>query len=292
MDQAQVMKREWEDWTRLYYKTLKGIEAMIDVQRMVKDLKKIAEETNMMIMEMEGTILTASSNNQMVNITNITQILEDLQYIVQSDMDEWVLQIQRMLADKLDQYKEKGNKYVEENIQEIQELYMDEERKKEKGKVEDEEVILIKLYEVSIATSSTSQTSFITKEVKNLSKYMKFVWTPTQTRIFQPPPYYQLLKSRGEQDPIFWKEVATAFMEIKHNTDTLRNRYQIKMFQEGPPHEPYFIAINNMEQIIIGPSKKIVATHVIGELAVIVWFIGIWMLKWGYYYNQCLLVKA
>ena len=80
-----------------------------------------------------------------------------------------------MLADKLDQYKEKGNKYVEENIQEIQELYMDEERKKEKGKVEDEEVILIKLYEVSIATSSTSQTSFITKEVKNLSKYMKFV---------------------------------------------------------------------------------------------------------------------
>ena len=80
-----------------------------------------------------------------------------------------------MLANKLDQYKEKGNKYVEENIQEIQELYMDEERKKEKGKVEDEEVILIKLYEVSIATSSTSQTSFITKEVKNLSKYMKFV---------------------------------------------------------------------------------------------------------------------
>ena len=61
---------------------------MIDVQRMVKDLKKIAEETNMMIMEIEETILTASSNNRMVNITNITQILEDLQYIVQSDMDE------------------------------------------------------------------------------------------------------------------------------------------------------------------------------------------------------------
>jgi len=99
---------------------------------------------------------------------------------------------------------------------------------------------------------------------------MKFVQAPTQTRIFQPPPHYQLLKSRGEQDPVFWKEVATAFMEMKHNTDTSRNRYQIKMFQGGPPHEPYFIAIDNMEQIIIGPSKKIVATHVIGELAVIV----------------------
>jgi len=88
MDQAQVMKREREDWTRLYHKTLKGIEVMIDVQRMVKDLKKIAEETNMTITEIEGTILTASINNQMVNTTNITQISEDLRYMVQSDMDE------------------------------------------------------------------------------------------------------------------------------------------------------------------------------------------------------------
>jgi len=87
-----------------------------------------------------------------------------------------------MLADELDQYKGKGNRYVEENIQEIQELYTDKERE---GKVEDEEVILIKPYKVSTATtSSTSQTSFITKEVENLSKYMKFVRAPTQTRIF------------------------------------------------------------------------------------------------------------
>jgi len=90
-----------------------------------------------------------------------------------------------MLANKLDQYKGKGNRYMEENIQEIQKLYTDKERKKEEGKVEDEEVILIKPYEVSTATtSSTSQTSFITKEVKNLSKYMKFVQAPTQIRIF------------------------------------------------------------------------------------------------------------
>jgi len=102
IDQAQVMKREREDWTRVYHKTLRGIEAMIDVQRMVKDLKKIAEETNMMITEMEGTILTASINNRMVNTMNITQISEDLQYIVQSDMDKQALQVQRMLTNKLD----------------------------------------------------------------------------------------------------------------------------------------------------------------------------------------------
>ena len=148
---------------------------------------------------------------------------------------------------------------------------MDKEKEKGKGKVKDKEIILIKPYEVSTATiSSTSQTSFITKEVENLSKYMKFIWMPIQTRIFRPLPHYQSLKSRGEQDSVFWKEVATAFVETKYNTNTSRNRYQIKMFQGGPPHKPYFIAIDNIEQIIIGPSKKIVATHVIGELAVIV----------------------
>ena len=82
------MKKEREDWTRLYHKTLKGIEAMIDVQRIVKDMKKMAEETNMMIMEMKGTILMASINNWTVNTTKITQISEDLRYLVQSDMDE------------------------------------------------------------------------------------------------------------------------------------------------------------------------------------------------------------
>jgi len=91
-------------------------------------------------------------------------------------MDKRAFQIQRMLADKLDQYKGKDNKYVEKNIQEIQELYKDEKRREKEGRVKDKEIILIKLYEVTTATSSsTSQTSFITEEVENLSKYMKFV---------------------------------------------------------------------------------------------------------------------
>ena len=99
---------------------------------------------------------------------------------------------------------------------------------------------------------------------------MKFVRTPSQTRLFKPSPHYQALRSRGENDPTFWKEVATAFLEKKHNTKTARNGYQIHMFQGGPLHEPYFIAINNKDQVIIGPSKKIVATHVVGELEVLV----------------------
>ena len=84
-----------------------------------------------------------------------------------------------MLTNELDHYKEKGNKYVDNNIQEIQELYIEEEKKEEKGKVKDEKVILIKPYKVSTTTSSSSKTSFIMDEVKNLIKYMKFVQSPT-----------------------------------------------------------------------------------------------------------------
>ena len=78
-----------------------------------------------------------------MNATNLNQILEDLWYLVQSDMDERVFQIQRMLADELDRYKEKDNKYMEDNIKEIQELYMNEEINPVKGMVENEEVILV-----------------------------------------------------------------------------------------------------------------------------------------------------
>jgi len=91
--------------------------------------------------------------------------------------------------------------------------------------VENEEVILVRPCKVSSTTSSLSETSFIMDEVENLLKYMKFMKTLSQTRIFRPPPYYQALKSREEQDPTFWKEVATAFLDQKHNMKTSKNGY-------------------------------------------------------------------
>ena len=184
-------------------------------------------------------------------------------------MDDRAFQIQWMLADKLDCYKGKNNKYMDDNIKEIQDIYMDGEQK-EKGTIENKEIILVWPYEVSSSTTSMSSISFILDEVENLTKYMKFMKTPSQTRIFWPPPYYQSLKSWEEQDPMFWKEVVKAFLENKRNTDTLRNGQQISMYQGGPPHEPYFIAIDNRDQIIIRPNKKTVAMYVVGELEVLV----------------------
>ena len=72
------MKKKREDWTRLYHKILKGIETMIDVQRIVKNIKRMAEEANIMIMEIEGLVLIVSINNRTTNTTNIVQISKDL----------------------------------------------------------------------------------------------------------------------------------------------------------------------------------------------------------------------
>jgi len=72
-------------------------------------MMKIAEEANTTITEMEETILKASINNRTTNVMNILGISEDLQYLIQSNIEDQVYQIQRMLADELDAYSGQEN---------------------------------------------------------------------------------------------------------------------------------------------------------------------------------------
>ena len=151
-------------------------------------------------------------------------------------------------------------------------MYKVEEYKPENQEVvEEDKVILIKPYEVLESSSMiTTKSSFISNKVKNLLKYIKFIWSPTQTRLFKLSPHYQALWSRREQDPDFWKEMALVLVDNKHNTETLRNSYSINMYQGEPPYKLYFIAINNWGQVIIRPNKKTVAMYVVGELEVLI----------------------
>ena len=75
-----------------------------------------------------------------------------------------------MLADELDAYKERENVYVDDNIQEIQKLFKEEKIRKEDKRIKDEEIILVKPYEVlqSKSLTSSSTASFIMDEVENL----------------------------------------------------------------------------------------------------------------------------
>ena len=60
---------------------------------MMKDMKKMAEETSTTVVEMKETILIASINNQTTNTMNITQMAEDLWYLIQSNMGDRAFQI-------------------------------------------------------------------------------------------------------------------------------------------------------------------------------------------------------
>jgi len=60
---------------------------------MAKDIKRLAEETNTILTEIEGTVLVTSINNRVINATNIIQISEDLWYLVQSNMDNRAFQV-------------------------------------------------------------------------------------------------------------------------------------------------------------------------------------------------------
>ena len=63
----------------------------------------------------------------------------------------------------------RGNSYVDDNIWEIQELYIeDDQQEKDKGKVKKEEVILIKPYEVSESSSIKRVQVLLTKKLTTL----------------------------------------------------------------------------------------------------------------------------
>ena len=82
MEEARIIKEERNNWTKVYHKILKGLEVMIDIQKQVKDMMKIAEEANIMMMEIEDSILKASSSNRVITTTNIIGVSEDLRYLI------------------------------------------------------------------------------------------------------------------------------------------------------------------------------------------------------------------
>ena len=63
---------------RLYHEMLKGLKAIIEIQRQVKEIIKIAGEINIMIKKMKETVLNTSINEQIINVINIIRVLEDL----------------------------------------------------------------------------------------------------------------------------------------------------------------------------------------------------------------------
>jgi len=41
------------------------------------------------------------------------------------------------------------------------------------------------------------------------------------------------------------------------------------MYTGGPSHKPYFIALTLQGEVIIGPTKKLVVSYVVGDLTLV-----------------------
>ena len=123
MNLIKTINDEKKDWTQKYHKVIQGIERMVDMQVQLQNIMKLAEEANIQITEIKFTILQTSNNYQIQTGGDIFSISEDLQNIIQSDMENQVYHIQKLLADELDNCKEKEKDYMEGHIKETQDAY-------------------------------------------------------------------------------------------------------------------------------------------------------------------------
>ena len=100
---------------------------MLEIQRKLQDIVKLAKETNIQIAKIKNTILQASDDYWEQTAGDIFCMSEDLWNIIQSDIENKVYHIQKLLVDELDKCKGKENNYMEEHIKEIQETYKEED---------------------------------------------------------------------------------------------------------------------------------------------------------------------
>ena len=191
-------------------------------------------------------------------------------------MENQVYHIQRLLVNELDNCKGKRNEYTEGHIKKIQDIYKQEdievkiqESSKEKQQIQDEKVLLYKPYKVNSPKPKTPEPIFIQDELDNLDKYMKYMQAPVKMMQLYPLLHYKSLKPQEEWDEQYWKEIAITFLEQKYDADIMRKGFLIEVYIGSPPYKPYFIALTLWGQIIVGPTKKLVTTHMIKDLSLL-----------------------
>ena len=127
-------------------------------------------------------------------------------------------------------------------------------------------MFLYKPYNI-LLKASISDPRIMQEEGNNLEKVLQTLQALTETTIFFPPEYHKTIYQEGEINPLYWKEIVVEFIKQKHNADTSYQGFPIKIFIEGPPHKPFFIVLTLWEILVIGPTKKLVAIYVVGDLA-------------------------
>jgi len=125
IDLIIILNNERKDWTRKYYKIIRGLETMVNIQLQLQNIIQLAKVTNTQLAEVEITILQVSDMYKIQTREDIFSISEELQNIIQGEIEKQAYHIQVLLADKLNQCKCKKNKRIEKYIKMIQEAYQE-----------------------------------------------------------------------------------------------------------------------------------------------------------------------
>ena len=104
----------------------------------------------------------------------------------------------------------------------LQPMTIDKEKQKE-GTIQDEEVLLYKLYNISLSNSSETSsldTQMIQNKINNLEKALKILQLSVKTIPFTPPSHYKTIQVNGEKKRTYWNNIVYQFLQQKHNADT------------------------------------------------------------------------
>jgi len=102
MDLIITLNNEKKDWIRRYYKIIRGLETMANIQLQLQNIIWLAKVADTQLAEVKTTILQASDIYKMQTRGDIFSILEELQNIIQGEMEKQLYHIQVLLADELD----------------------------------------------------------------------------------------------------------------------------------------------------------------------------------------------
>ena len=123
MDLIITLNNKKKNWTRKYHRIIQGLKTMTKIQLQIQEMVKLANAANIELTDIKTALLQSSNIYKEQIGEDIYSITNNLQNIVYRDMEKQAYHIQILLTDKLDQYKGKEDKQVEEYIKIIQETY-------------------------------------------------------------------------------------------------------------------------------------------------------------------------
>ena len=89
--------------------------------------------------------------------------------------------------------------------------------------------------------------------------------TPSHTMCFGPPTHFRIVQDNKELSGKYWYDIVERLIETYGNTEIKRCSYTIKMYGEGPSHEPFFIGKGADGEYVIGATKKAIAIQALGK---------------------------